>query len=80
MLQRLIVAFVAVICIAMGSAMAQPRPVTLWHVFNLETDMIYGGIKSFNETQSTYRIDAAPGSGEPACCRADQGDRHRIGA
>ena len=58
MLQRLIVAFVAVICIAMGSAMAQPRPVTLWHVFNLETDMIYGGIKSFNETQSAYRIDA----------------------
>ena len=27
MLQRLIVAFVAVICIAMGSAMAQPKPV-----------------------------------------------------
>jgi len=34
------------------------KPITVWHVFNLDTDMIYGGIKSFNETQTAYRIDA----------------------
>ena len=37
--------------------MAQPKPVALWHVFNLETDMICGEIKrSFNETQTAYRL------------------------
>jgi multiple sugar transport system substrate-binding protein len=58
MLQRLGVAIAALAWLAIGPAIAQPKPVTLWHVFNLETDMIYGGIKSFNETQSVYRIDA----------------------
>ena len=58
MLRRLCVAVAACVWLALGSAMAQPKPVTLWHVFNLETDMIYGGIKSFNESQSAYRIDA----------------------
>ena len=54
---RLCVAAVAVVWLALGTAMAEPKPVSLWHVFNLETDMIYGGIKSFNESQSEYRID-----------------------
>jgi multiple sugar transport system substrate-binding protein len=54
---RLCVAAVAVVWLALGSATAEPKPVSLWHVFNLETDMIYGGIKSFNESQSEYRID-----------------------
>ena len=58
MLRRLGIAWAVIACLAIGPAMAQPKPVTLWHVFNLETDMIYGGIKSFNETQAAYRIDA----------------------
>jgi multiple sugar transport system substrate-binding protein len=57
MLRRLCLA-AAIVCLAIASAAAEPKPVALWHVFNLETDMIYGGIKSFNETQSEYRIDA----------------------
>ena len=48
----------AIVLLSSGAAMAQPKPVALWHVFNLETDMIHGGIKSFNETQTAYRIDA----------------------
>jgi multiple sugar transport system substrate-binding protein len=50
----------AVICIlglASHPVLAQPKTVTLWHVFNLETDMIYGGIKAFNESQPAYRIE-----------------------
>jgi multiple sugar transport system substrate-binding protein len=58
MLRRLCVAAATCVWLALGPAMAQPKSVTLWHVFNLETDMIYGGIKSFNETQSAYQIDA----------------------
>ena len=58
MLQRLSIAWAVIACLAIGPAMAQPKPVTLWHVFNLETDMIYGGIKSFNETQTAYRVDS----------------------
>ena len=57
MTRRLLAALVGIFWLALNPAMAQPKPVTLWHVFNLETDMIYGGIKSFNETQSKYRID-----------------------
>lgn len=38
-------------------ARAEPATVSLWHVFNLETDMIYGGMKAFNESQSTYRVE-----------------------
>ena len=37
---------------------AQKKTVSLWHVFNLETDMIHGGIKAFNESQNEYVIDA----------------------
>jgi multiple sugar transport system substrate-binding protein len=38
-------------------ARAEPATVSLWHVFNLDTDMIYGGMKAFNESQSAYRIE-----------------------
>src|SRR5215468_10595207 len=48
----------AIVLLSSHAVMAQPKPVALWHVFNLETDMIHGGIKSFNETQTAYRIDA----------------------
>ena len=54
--------------------------VTLWHPFTLETDMIHGGIKAFNESQNEYRIDAAHRAGAADGDRADQGDRHRLGA
>ena len=36
---------------------AEPTTVSLWHVFNLETDMIYPGMKAFNASQSEYRIE-----------------------
>src|ERR1051326_973216 len=58
MLRRFSFILMAMSWLLAGAAMAQPKSVTLWHVFNLETDMIYGGIKSFNETQTAYRIDA----------------------
>ncbi len=38
-------------------AHAEPTTVSLWHVFNLETDMIYGGMKAFNASQSEFRIE-----------------------
>lgn len=41
-----------------GPVAAQPKTISLWHPFTLETDMIHGGIKAFNESQSDYRIDA----------------------
>src|SRR4051812_19244819 len=58
MFRRTGVILTALACLWISSAMAQPKPIALWHVFNLETDMIYGGIKSFNESQTAYRIDA----------------------
>ena len=30
---------------------------SLWHVFNLDTDMIYPGMKAFNASQSEYQIE-----------------------
>lgn len=47
----------AVLCALTGPAIAQPKTISLWHPFTLETDMIYGGIKAFNESQNEYRID-----------------------
>src|SRR5215510_4945912 len=35
----------------------QPKVVTLWHPYNFETDMIHYVIKSFNESQTEYRIE-----------------------
>ena len=56
MLRRLVLACLGTLCLAFPAA-AQ-KTVTLWHVFNLETDMIHGGIKAFNESQNEYKIDA----------------------
>src|SRR5271165_5825168 len=58
MVRRMMLAAACLLLLAVGPVAAQPKTVSLWHVFNLETDMIYGGIKSFNETQTAYRIDA----------------------
>ncbi len=58
MVRRAMLALAGLLLFAAGPAAAQPKTVTLWHVFNLETDMIYGGIKAFNATQTAYRIDA----------------------
>ena len=35
----------------------QPKTVTLWHIYNNESDMIHFGIKKFHEAQSAYRIE-----------------------
>ena len=37
---------------------AQTTTIQLWHVFNLETDMIHGAIKRWNEANPTVQIDA----------------------
>ena len=57
MLRRFL-SIAAALCLSAGAAFAQQKTVTLWHVFNLETDMIHGGIKSFNASQNEYRIEA----------------------
>ncbi len=57
MLRRTLLGVTVAMCLSATAAWAQPKTVTLWHVFNLETDMIYGGIKAFNESQSEYRIE-----------------------
>ncbi len=58
MVRRAIFVVTCLLLFGMGRAAAQTKTISLWHVFNLETDMIYGGIKSFNQTQTAYRIDA----------------------
>ena len=58
MLKQLALALAGTVCFALTPASAQTKTVTLWHPFTLETDMIYGGIKTFNESQSEYKIDA----------------------
>ena len=55
MLRRTILTIAGVLSVA-PAALAQ-KPVTLWHVFNLETDIIYVGMKAFNESQNEYRIE-----------------------
>jgi multiple sugar transport system substrate-binding protein len=56
MLRRAVLAAVVALLLLPGLAAAQ-KPITLWHVFNLDTDIIYIGIKSFNESQNTHRIE-----------------------
>ncbi len=55
MLRRVMLTIAGVLWLA-PAALAQ-KPVTVWHVFNLETDIIYVGIKAFNESQNAYRIE-----------------------
>ncbi|WP_342363869.1 ABC transporter substrate-binding protein [Terrarubrum flagellatum] len=57
MWKRFSVALATASIFAAGAALAQTKTVTLWHVFNLETDMIYGGIEAFNASQKEYRIE-----------------------
>ena len=54
---RSILGVAAVLWLGLNMASAEPKTVSLWHPFTLETDMIHGAIKSFNESQSEYRID-----------------------
>jgi multiple sugar transport system substrate-binding protein len=35
----------------------QPKPVTIWHIYNNDTDMIHLGIKKFHEAQRVYRVE-----------------------
>jgi len=57
MTKKLMLACVAASLFMTGGAMAQ-KVVTLWHPYNQETDLIHVGIKSFNESQKDYRIEA----------------------
>ena len=54
---RTFLSIVAALCLSASAASAQ-KTVSLWHVFNLETDMIHGGIKSFNASQKDYQVEA----------------------
>ena len=58
MFRQTALALAASVCVAVSPASAQTKTISLWHPFTLETDMIYGGIKAFNESQSEYKIDA----------------------
>jgi multiple sugar transport system substrate-binding protein len=57
MLKRLVASVAAALVLSTGAAFAEPKTVTIWHVFNLETDMIHGGIKAFNESQQEFRVE-----------------------
>jgi multiple sugar transport system substrate-binding protein len=39
-------------------ARAQARPITFWHVFNLETDMVHGAIRLWNQRNPSTPIEA----------------------
>src|SRR5258708_19463425 len=56
MLTRLL-SLAAALVLSASAVSAEPKTVTLWHVFNLDTDMIHGGIKAFNASQSEYRVE-----------------------
>ena len=57
MLRRSFLAGSAAAGLSATRASAQAKTVTLWHVFNLDTDMIYPGMKAFNEAQSEFRVE-----------------------
>ena len=58
MLRRsLLAGSVAAASLVAGRARADTKTVSLWHVFNLETDMIYPGMKNFNASQSEYKVE-----------------------
>src|SRR5215831_13860246 len=40
-----------------GRAIAQAKTVTLWHIYNNESDMIHLGIRKFNESRKDYQIE-----------------------
>lgn len=53
---RKVLAAVAASLIA--TAAAAKEPVVLWHVFNLDTDIIHTGVREFNASQDKYEVDA----------------------
>src|SRR6516162_9015393 len=57
MMLRSLVGIAAFALLSAGPVSAEPKTVTIWHVFNLETDMIHGGIKAFNGSQQEYRVE-----------------------
>src|SRR5947207_11950397 len=56
-LRKLMLVAAAASCLISADSIAQ-KVITLWHPFNAETDLIHVGIKSFNESQKDYRIEA----------------------
>jgi multiple sugar transport system substrate-binding protein len=47
----------AAVTLAKPTFAQQPKPVTMWHIYNNDTDMIHLGIKKFHAAQSTYRVE-----------------------
>ena len=48
----------AAVALADAPAFAQQaKPVTMWHIYNNESDMIHLGIKKFHEAQRAYRVE-----------------------
>src|SRR5204863_6700477 len=56
-MKKLLTGLAVASCLMAGDAIAQ-KVITLWHPYNAETDMIHYGIKTFNESQKDYRIEA----------------------
>jgi multiple sugar transport system substrate-binding protein len=54
---RLLASVLAALGMWAGVANAQPKTITVWHVFSLETDIIHAGIKAFNESQKDFRVE-----------------------
>jgi multiple sugar transport system substrate-binding protein len=57
MLKRYICTLLVFLAMSPLAALAQKK-VELWHVFNLETDMIHGAIKNWNSRNPGVQIDA----------------------
>jgi multiple sugar transport system substrate-binding protein len=48
----------AAVALAEAPAFAQqPKKVSMWHIYNNESDMIHLGIKKFHEAQNDYRVE-----------------------
>lgn len=57
MRRRSFLAGSAAAALSAPAARADTRTVSLWHVFNLDTDMIYPGMKGFNGSQAEYQVE-----------------------
>lgn len=57
MLRRSFLAGSTALGLSATAARAAVKTVSLWHVFNLETDIIYPGMKAFNAAQTDYQIE-----------------------
>src|SRR5437764_4330098 len=48
----------AAVALANAPALAQqPKTVSLWHIYNNDSDMIHLGLKKFRESQSEFRVE-----------------------